>query len=65
MHGATLAPVCTLARALWEGWIPTGVLKSTFDGFARHVRSWSEVRGPISAAVMSLRRVGYDVRSFD
>ena len=65
MFGATLAPVCALARALWEGWLPSAVLRNTFDGFAKHVRSWRDVRGPISAAALSLRRVGYDVRGFD
>eukprot|EP00959_Pyramimonas_sp_CCMP1952_P356419 7464260-Pyramimonas_sp.AAC.1 len=49
---------CMLHRAVWDSWMPQSMLSSVLEWTSRHVQSWAQVRGPISAAFMSLLRVG-------
>ena len=61
IFGATVTPVCALARAVWEGWAPVSALQATFDGCAEQVTRWDQSRGPLAAAALSFKRIGYDV----
>lgn len=59
IFAATLEPVVALATALWEQWLPRKVLSDCMDWTCGHVRSWGQVRGPLAAALLSMRRVGW------
>ncbi|CAK0824769.1 unnamed protein product [Prorocentrum cordatum] len=62
---ATLDPISTLHRAVWEQWLPKKALDTAFAAAVRHVGLRSQARGPISAAVLSLRRVGWQCEQLD
>ncbi|CAK0862234.1 unnamed protein product [Prorocentrum cordatum] len=55
--------VFTLHRACWEGWLPMHVLQDCFAAEAERVRTWSQARGPLGAAILALRRLGWSVDS--
>ena len=59
MHKASAAPIGMLHRALWEGWLPRRVLSFAFEQAQQRATSWLACRGPIGAAVLSLRRLGW------
>eukprot|EP00959_Pyramimonas_sp_CCMP1952_P431091 9028522-Pyramimonas_sp.AAC.1 len=50
--GATLQPVGTLARAVWEKWLPISQLRATFN-YAKDITRWDQAKGPVGTAVLS------------
>ena len=63
IYVATIEPVVMLARALWETWFPLNVLHDSIEWSLGAARTWAQVRGPLAVALLSMRRVGWDVAS--
>eukprot|EP00959_Pyramimonas_sp_CCMP1952_P178846 3738747-Pyramimonas_sp.AAC.1 len=64
VFAAALGPVMVLSRAVWGQLVPTSMLRSTFEWNVKVAKNWSDVRGPIGAAVKSLQRVGFTLSTF-
>ena len=60
---ATCDPILTWCVALWDNWLPRGILLRTLSGAFRRVQAhaspWTGVRGPASAVVATLARIGW------
>ena len=56
---ATLAPVMMLLQAKWEGWIPSHMIEYCLGD--ERASKWVHVQGPMSAVVVTLRRVGWGI----
>jgi len=63
IYAASVEPVVMLVRALWEQWLPRNVLSDCLAWNIANVRSWSQARGPLAAALLSLRRIGWEMLS--
>ena len=60
-------PILALSSALWEDWVPRGWVLRTWTGawsrLAEAKAPWKLVEGPLSAALASAARLGWDAPS--
>ena len=67
LYMATIAPLRTYLEFLWGGLLP---IKQLAKGFASIVatinvasKPWAKVKGPVSATILSVRRIGWELLS--
>ena len=57
-------PILSLASAFWESWVPKGWILRTWrtahEAISITTMKWNKVNGPLSAALASARRLGWD-----
>ena len=58
IFAATVEP-----RDLWEKRLPPNVMQECMGWSISNVRPCAQARGPVAAALLSMRRVGWDVHS--
>ena len=56
-------PICNLATAVWESWVPLHAISAALghadDSLRRAVTPWQVVAGPVAAAIASAFRIGW------